>query len=338
MEDINEIKNYAEMLAQKHGRRVPAMGQLYRQLSSILLERNQLSEAEYYARESVQICQQWGEKESIYSALIALAKVYFFRKEYEKFEQLYDQSAQIAEQISPYYVSYLRNVRNHYLLLRGEIQDAEKWSHEQGLSSKDDIEFDHRTEYFNYAYVLAAWGKSSEALEIIEKLLIVAEKAGAKFYTIKYKVFQAKVLHGLNQPDSAMQALEEALGMASPEGYMRTFLDEGEIIAHLLYQAAQKGIYPQYCQKLLEEFAKESPISVTIAERDSDLIESLSERELEVLTHIALGATNQEIAQDLYLSLYTVKSHARNIFGKLGVKNRTEAVAKARLYGLLSQD
>jgi LuxR family maltose regulon positive regulatory protein len=87
----------------------------------------------------------------------------------------------------------------------------------------------------------------------------------------------------------------------------------------------------------LEAFSRESLARDDPPERTGDLVEPLSGRELEVLAHIASGATNQEIAQSMYLSLYTVKSHARNIYGKLGVKNRTEAVAKARLLGLLAQ-
>ena len=68
------------------------------------------------------------------------------------------------------------------------------------------------------------------------------------------------------------------------------------------------------------------------------MAEPLSKRELEVLERMAKGSTNKEIALDLHLSLYTVKSHARNIFGKLGVKNRTEASARARLLGIIKQD
>jgi LuxR family maltose regulon positive regulatory protein len=90
----------------------------------------------------------------------------------------------------------------------------------------------------------------------------------------------------------------------------------------------------------LEAFPTDTK-AINIRESDSDInlfIEPLSNRELEVLSLIAEGCTNQEIAQELYLSLYTIKSHARNIYSKLGVKNRTEAVAKARLFGLLPQD
>jgi LuxR family maltose regulon positive regulatory protein len=77
---------------------------------------------------------------------------------------------------------------------------------------------------------------------------------------------------------------------------------------------------------------------VVVSSRSNVLVDELSDREIEVINLIANGSTNQEIAQELVLSLYTVKSHARNIYSKLGVKNRTEAVARARMLGLLEKD
>ncbi len=337
IESFEEIKSYAEFLAQKDGRRLPAMGMIFRQLGSALLERNRLSEAKYYASEAVQICQQWGEKDTLMHALLVLAKVNFFHGEFDKYEHYIDQAIQVSKSISILSHSFVIAFRYHYLLVRGELEEVEIWSRDSALSIDDEIRFDQRIDYQNFARLLAAKGNYEHALQIIKKLVILAENAGAKFYTIKLYVLLAKILQQMNQPEDAIQALEKALAIASPEGYVRSFLDEGELIAQLVYQAAQEGIYPEYCQRLLDEFSKEVSVPRDSQGRPGDLVEPLTERELEVLGLIAQGSTNQEIARDLYLSLYTVKSHARNIFSKLGVKNRTEAVAKARLFGLLDQ-
>ncbi|MFP4564226.1 MAG: response regulator transcription factor, partial [Spirochaetia bacterium] len=96
----------------------------------------------------------------------------------------------------------------------------------------------------------------------------------------------------------------------------------------LLEEAASRGIHPEYVGRILSAFSRPNP-------RRQPLLESLSERELEVLEIIAQGLSNQEIAERLYLSLYTVKAHIRNIFGKLDVTSRTQAVARARELGLL---
>ena len=98
------------------------------------------------------------------------------------------------------------------------------------------------------------------------------------------------------------------------------------------------GVKPGYVRQLLAAFpaaGSEPTLSSKPPEVEAGLVEPLSEREIEVLQLIAEGLTNQEAANRLYLSLHTVKAHARNIYGKLGVKNRTQAVAKARALGIL---
>jgi len=337
VEGIFEIKEYAETLAQKDGRRLPAMGQLYRQLSNILIERNRIAEAEYYIQEAVQICRNWGEKEALFSALTVLAKVHFINGEYEKFEDASDQSIEIAAQVSPYVLFYATEMKHRFLLRQGRLQEVEAWSQEREPIEISEYSHNHRLAYQNTAHLLVAQGKYAEALEIVESLLRIVGEVGAKTYLIRFKVLQAKIYHLMNQPSEALSVLEETLAIASPEGYVRSILDEGEIVPQLLYQASEKGIFPEYCSQLLDEFSKEIPSQTDRSARTEGLVEPLSGREIEVLALIAKGYSNQEIAQELFLSLYTVKSHARNIFSKLCVKNRTEAVAKARFFGVLPQ-
>jgi LuxR family maltose regulon positive regulatory protein len=109
-------------------------------------------------------------------------------------------------------------------------------------------------------------------------------------------------------------------------------VDAGEPLAQLLYRAAERGAAPQYAGRLLAEFPTLQP-----ADRgpQADMVEPLSERELDVLRLIAEGLSNQEIAERLFISLHTVKWHTGNIYGKLAVKNRTQAVARARALALL---
>jgi LuxR family maltose regulon positive regulatory protein len=151
------------------------------------------------------------------------------------------------------------------------------------------------------------------------------------------------ILHALTygaegNKDRAMIPLERAIHLSEKLGFVRIFSDEGPLMAQLLYQAMSRGTSPDYVQKLLaafpiDEFEQKYPPASHSTE--NELVEPLSERETEVIGLISDGLTNQEIASTLYLSLNTVKVHARNIYGKLGVTNRIQAVARARSLGIL---
>ena len=332
--NILKIKDYAEILAKKEGRKPASMGILYRHLSNIKYELNKLPEAKAFASLAVESCQQHGEREALYIAYIVMAKVYFGLGEYRKSDQFLDQAMQIIENYFPNGIATVTNFRNHFHLLQERTDDTKIWVQERGLNPRDDFDYTCRLEYQNYARLLAIQGNYLDALQTINATLDIISKVKARWHWLRAKIIQAKILYLMKKPEEALKAIKAALGMANQEGYIRSFVDEGEVIAQLLYQAAQKGIYPEYCNLLLENFEYKSEKSRS----HPDIIESLSKRELEVLHHIAQGCSNQEIAHKLVVSLYTVKSHARNIYGKLGVKNRTEAVAKARLYGLLPED
>lgn len=329
-----EIKDYAEMLAQKYGRPLPAMGILYRQLGNIKYELDELDHALVYARQAVQLCQQGGGREALCLAYHVLGKVYFGYREFEQSDHYFDRGTELAKQLFTEGTNIALHTRNNYLLLQGRLEETEKSVREQGLTTQDRFGFQRRLEYQNFARLLAARGEFDKALDVIDRVIKVIESADAKRLWIRAKIVQAKIYRGLNRPDEALAAIESALGPASRGGFIRGFLDEGEDVAQLLYQAARKGAHPEYCQMLLDRF----DLQIEKAPAHHDLVEPLSERELEVLRHIARGCSNQEIAAELIISLSTVKSHARNIYGKLGVKNRTEAVARARLYGLLTED
>jgi LuxR family maltose regulon positive regulatory protein len=135
-----------------------------------------------------------------------------------------------------------------------------------------------------------------------------------------------------------VELLDEALTLAEPGGFIRVFVDEGAPMARLLYEACSRGVHPDYVRHLLAVFpasGREQAAPSRSAAAAIGLAESLSSRELEVLDLIAAGLTNQQIAARLYVSLHTVKSHARNIYAKLGVSSRTQAIAKGRALGLL---
>ena len=129
----------------------------------------------------------------------------------------------------------------------------------------------------------------------------------------------------------AVNILEHTFSLAEPEGYIRIFIYEGEPMQKLLREAESRGIQPKYVSKLLVAFgetASQFPYCPALPEQ-------LSKREIEVLRLIQTGMSNRMIAEELIVSESTIKTHINNLYGKLGVQSRTQAVARATELNLL---
>jgi LuxR family maltose regulon positive regulatory protein len=188
------------------------------------------------------------------------------------------------------------------------------------------------------ARVHLAQGDTSRALAVLGPLRRQVEVKGWEDERLKVMVLQAVALHAHGEKDKAAQLLADALALAEPEGFVRIFVDEGPPMARLLYEALSRGTATHYVRRLLAAFSiaePEQPKPSKSQIPESELVEPLSERELEVLQLIAEGLTNQVISTRLYISLNTVKAHNRNIYGKLNVHSRTQAIARSQELGLL---
>lgn len=139
----------------------------------------------------------------------------------------------------------------------------------------------------------------------------------------------------VNDEHEALFAIGQALTLAQPEGYIRTFVDFGRPMARLLKKAVTHNIHPQYAGFLLTQFSQGHE-SRTVTKGYQDTIDSLSVRELDVLAFLATHLSGPEIADQLNISANTLKTHTKNIYGKLGVHSRNDAVIKAQELGLLT--
>jgi LuxR family maltose regulon positive regulatory protein len=178
--------------------------------------------------------------------------------------------------------------------------------------------------------LLLAQGRREEVAERAAALHALASRAGWQSTAIQARALQALAAP---TPQGALATLVEALAAAEPEGYVRTFVDLGEPMSALLREAASQGIAPGYVGKLLAAF--DLPVTAR-SPVEQPLVDPLSDRELEVLRLLADRLTYDEIARTLYLSLNTVKTHVKNIYGKLGVNRRRAAAARAKELGLIS--
>ena len=150
---------------------------------------------------------------------------------------------------------------------------------------------------------------------------------------IEVLILQALVYHARGNKAQALASLNRGLTLAEPEGYVRIFVDEGQMMTELLTGLSEVEVLKEYVRKLLSAFGRQS--NAHLPPPSQPLIDPLSDRELEVLRLVAQGLSNDEISKRLFLSVSTVKGHNLRIFGKLQVKSRTEAVARARELDLL---
>jgi LuxR family maltose regulon positive regulatory protein len=177
--------------------------------------------------------------------------------------------------------------------------------------------------------------RRDEAAALLEKVSVSAQTGGRTHIVIRAGVFQAKALATQGKTSNALARLLEILPLAAPEGYFSTFVDEGETLRQLLQEARAKvpAEIRVYVEQMLAAFStgENQPVK-----RETGYgAPELSDREREILLLVAEGLSNQEIAERLVISITTVKTHVGNIFNKLGVTSRIQAIARAEGLGLL---
>lgn len=231
-------------------------------------------------------------------------------------------------------------------LKQGRLDKAQAWARERGLSTESEARYLDEYDLLTLARVRLAEGEFDGVSQLLERLLALAETQKRNGSVIEILLTRALVEQAQHNRPRALAALEGALALAEPEGYQRTFVDEGQAMRLLLldFRATlesqeRSSLHPLfgYVSRLLTAFSP-VPNATHLSQsalQSSELVEPLSERELEVLRLIARGLSNREISARLCVVLSTVKGHNQRLFGKLQAQNRTEAVARARELGLL---
>ncbi len=298
-------------------------------LGHVLYEWNDLAAAEQHGQQSLQLARQY---ESVIDRFILcevfLARLRLAQGDVAGAAAMLAQASQSARQRNfVYRLPDVAAAQVLVLLRQGNLAEA---AH---LAKVYDLPM-------SQAQVHMAQGDPSAALAVLESFRRRVEAKGWEDERLKALVLQALAFQVQGDIDQAMHLLLDALELAEPGGFIRLFVDEGQPMADLLSAAAAQGRMPDYIEKLLSVFDAEKQTREETVHRSPvpihhPLLEPLSQRELEVLHLIAQGLSNQEISERLFLALDTVKGHNRNIFGKLQVQRRTEAVAHARELGLL---
>lgn len=295
-------------------------------LARIFYEWNDLDTAQQHRQQSVQLARQLENTDNIISCEVFLARLKLAQGDVVGAAAILAEAGQF--------------VRQHNFMHRmPEVAAAQVLTslHQGNLAEAAHLAETHELP-ISQARVHLAQGDTSAALAVLGPLRQQVEAKGWADERLKVMILQAIALHAHGEKDKAAQLLGDALALAEPGGFTRIFVDEGPPMARLLYEAQTCGIAPDYIRRLLAAFpdaeAEKTDLSKSQAPK-SEMIELLSGRELEVLKLMAQGLKYNQIAEQLIVSLNTIRSHTKNIYGKLGATNRTQAIEKARDINLL---
>jgi LuxR family maltose regulon positive regulatory protein len=317
-------------------------------MGDLLRERNKLDEAEQHLSQGMDLVRG---TLTVYAEIVtlgytALARLQQARGNFQGALATLQAFTELAHQrhFVPRLLARGAAVQAQIEVAQGNVAAAVRWVEESGLSASDEeMSYPREREYLSLARVRIAQGQADpagaflhDALHVLDRLLQDAQHKARGSSAIEMLLLQALAWQAQAHQDQALAALERALALAEPEGYMRLFLDEGPAMLALLRLAHARGLAPTYLAMLLVAAGEQaaSPASHPTP-RSTLLVEPLTDRELEVLRLLAVGASNEEIAGQLVIAVSTVKRHVSNIFGKVSVSNRTQAVARAREIGLL---
>jgi LuxR family maltose regulon positive regulatory protein len=334
---------------------LPAVGCLDIALGCVLLEQDQLTEAEQHLRRGLELI-GWGiNPYYLFTACVALFRMCEIQgRSVEALTYL----ARL-EEIWPDIAFCTRGLRLEQAM-RSASQDsttraeAVAWCQDFTSSMSEEVlppgmgPFGAAEVYYLSTLIWInaqiAIGHASVTHAYLDRQLALAEAHGLQNRVIELSLLEAQAARAEGNDQRAWAALERALVVAQPEGYVRIF-DQGIALTQLLSEAAGHGIFPEYIGRLLTVIGRPNKLEAgpmggadQSGVAGSAFLESgerLSERELEVLRLMARGASNQAIAEQLVITVGTVKSHINHILGKLEARNRTEAVARARVWGLL---
>ncbi|MGE0058735.1 MAG: LuxR C-terminal-related transcriptional regulator [Dehalococcoidia bacterium] len=218
---------------------------------------------------------------------------------------------------------------------QGELDLTSRWIRDRQLDVDDELSFLREAEHITLARILLARYRAGgdeasvrQAISLLTRLLVAATQGGRNRSAIEVLLLLSLAGRARGDIAGALAALRQAIALAEPEGFVRAFVDEGEPMRELLRHLAGEATSGAYGRRLLAAFdgvrASEDRSAVPSA-----LMDPLTGRELEILRLVAAGLTNQQIADQLVISVATVKRHIANAYSKLGAGHRTEAVARA---------
>jgi LuxR family maltose regulon positive regulatory protein len=335
------------MATDDDGKLLPIAGGALIGLGDLALERYDLDSAEKLIREGLQRVERW----SLISTLtghLSMITLYEIRGDTQAVQDTLETLQDLARRFdaSEFDDMAVEMFEARLQVRRGDLESVRDWVARRDLEGAPArkpsayAEDYYVARFYKYelpvlARLRLAEARYQEALDVLQELSSLAQRSDRPFLLIESEILQARVLHAMGDTAASLTALRRALDLGQPQDLMRIFLTEGEGVIHLLQAIRSEGDSPErndYIDRMLHK------IGLPALERPAptqDLLEPLSPRELEVLRLLPTKLTAEELADELIISVNTVRSHLKSIYAKLGVHSRHEAVVRAAELDLL---
>ncbi len=328
----------------------PSFAVVYVILGEIYYEKNELVKANKYIYEALHLGIEKIDLGALVPAYVTASKIKLATGEINGAKELLNVlEREIYARNSHIWLSIFQAYKVNFALSIDDLDKASIWMNNCELSIDDGITILQHYRFVTLIRCLLCNGYYEKAMILIERMVVLIEEKGGIGQQIEILILQAYCNQNLDRLSLALHTLKEAISLGAKEGYFRIFIDEGERLFNLIkvlktkyYIIPQKSESSQminYIETLYQGFLKEYNTNNNYnmgSDYKLDKTKSLTTREWEVLTLLAKGSTNSYIAETLYISVVTVKTHVKNICRKLGVKNRGEAIARINELDLLS--
>jgi LuxR family maltose regulon positive regulatory protein len=317
------------------------VGSLYGNLGTILCEWNDFDEGLRLINKGIDLSEPGRDPVIVAICQLSLLRASMYRMDLagalKLMENINERAGNFA--LPPWVTNTISALNVFFLLGSGNLNAALQWVQERGLSIDDKLDDLHEVEYIALAHILIAQNKLDEADRLLQRLIKNATAGDRVYMLIEMRLWRVLIFKLKADTAAALAELKKALWLAEPGGFIMMFVSKGKPVAELLeeivavkkrdHDATKAGFSLSYAKKILSAFKAVTPPKI------EGLMDPISERELEVLYLIAAGLSNREIADKLFISLNTVKTHTKNINSKLDVNSRIKAVARAKEMGLL---
>jgi LuxR family maltose regulon positive regulatory protein len=333
------LQQVLDLATTPDGTRLPFSGTAHALLAEVYLEWNDLKTATGYLETGIELLRQGGISYGLIHTFCAKARLERAMDNTEGAVQALQTTEQALGMHSLWHmILHLASCQVRLWLCLGNVEMAARWAKGDPAIIKREMPdtlpiYLQEVQKISLAWVHLARQETEQVLATLEGFEEQAQAAGRLAQVIEICLLKALALQARGESAAAQVPFERCLTLAEPEGYVRLFLEAGEPVVALLQQAASRGICPAYASKLLSAFGEKSP-SAPLLLHTFALVEPLTKRECQVLQLICEGCSNQQISERLVVTMNTVKKHTSNIYSKLDVKRRTQAVARARELGL----